>query len=302
MNEMRKKKIIIFIIILFIITTVLPITVCSKINNNFKSVDIKDQYQEYGDHPIWLSNNIPQWQEFIPTKNNLVKVEIKIKQANMESSPLILEIHNPYGYKLTYQEINTSEIPDVPSWVSFDFPDISVYPGGTYFINVLYKGIGEYAWYGTWEDKYPNGGSSRDPDWDFCFRTYTRNFPPNQPIRPIGNINLRTGLQYEFLSLTTDPDEDNINYLFDWGDGNDSGWLGPFSSGEAVIAKYSWSKQGTFEIKVKARDEFNQEGDWSDSLAISVSKSKTKNSPFLIFLENHPHLFPLIRQILGLKI
>jgi PKD repeat protein len=34
---------------------------------------------------------------------------------------------------------------------------------------------------------------------------------------------------------------------------------------------------------------------------LSTSKTKTINKPFLTFLENHPHLFPLLRQILGLK-
>jgi len=32
----------------------------------------------------------------------------------------------------------------------------------------------------------------------------------------------------------------------------------------------------------------------------NMQKNKLINTPFLTFLENHPHLFPLIRQILGL--
>jgi len=36
-------------------------------------------------------------------------------------------------------------------------------------------------------------------------------------------------------------------------------------------------------------------------VSLSTSKTKTTNTPFLTFLQNHPHLFPIIRKILGLK-
>ena len=68
----------------------------------------------------------------------------------------------------------------------------------------------------------------------------------------------------------------------------------------AVSAKYSWNKEGTFEIKVKVKDDFNQSSNWSDSLFVTIPKNKATNSPLLRFLENHPNLFPLLRQILGL--
>jgi hypothetical protein len=298
---MNKKKMKVIVLMLFLWVILLPNTV--SFNNNFlKTSDIIDQHQEHGDHPIWLSNNIPQWQVFIPTKNNLIKVEIKIKQTNMESSPLLLEIHNPFGYKLTHKELNVSEIPDIPGWVSFDFADIHVYPGDTYFIYVIFKGVGEYAWYGSWEDKYPIGVSSRDPDWDFCFRTFSRNFPPNQPIRPSGNRNIKIGEEYEYMSLATDPEGDQISYLFDWGDGNNSDWIGLYNSGDVVTGKYAWTKNGTFEVKVKAKDEFNQESDWSDSIIVNLSKTKAIYSLLLKLLDNHPNLFPHLRRAMGMII
>ena len=33
-------------------------------------------------------------------------------------------------------------------------------------------------------------------------------------------------------------------------------------------------------------------------VVLTVARSKILNSNFLTFLENHPHLFPLLRQIL----
>jgi hypothetical protein len=67
--------------------------------------------------------------------------------------------------------------------------------------------------------------------------------------------------------------------------------------------------QGSYSIKAKAKDDPNGDGDlsdgtesvWSDPLSVSMPKNKPYiNTPFLSFLENHPHLFPLLRQLLGL--
>ena len=58
--------------------------------------------------------------------------------------------------------------------------------------------------------------------------------------------------------------------------------------------------KGDYEILVKSKDEYDLENLWSGSLPISMPKTKTINTLFLKFLENHPHLFPLLRQLLGL--
>ena len=58
--------------------------------------------------------------------------------------------------------------------------------------------------------------------------------------------------------------------------------------------------KGDYEIRVKAKDEYDLESLWSGSLPINMPKTKTFHTPFLKFLENHPHMFPLLRQILEL--
>jgi hypothetical protein len=51
-------------------------------------------------------------------------------------------------------------------------------------------------------------------------------------------------------------------------------------------------------VKVKAKDEYDAESGWSDPLSISMPKNKPYiNTPFLQFLENHLHMFPLLRKI-----
>jgi len=59
---------------------------------------------------------------------------------------------------------------------------------------------------------------------------------------------------YSYSSSTTDPNNDQIYYQFYWGDGSNSGWLGPYDSGQTGIGAHSWTELGTYEVTVKAQD------------------------------------------------
>ena len=87
---------------------------------------------------------------------------------------------------------------------------------------------------------------------------------------------------YTYTSSASDPDADNIYYLFSWGDGTDSGWIGPYASGQIVSESHVWDSKGSFSVKVKAKDDPNGDGDlsdgsesvWSDPLPIIMPKTK----------------------------
>ncbi len=64
-------------------------------------------------------------------------------------------------------------------------------------------------------------------------------------------------LTYTFVS--NDPEEDNVSYYIDWGDGDKEGWLGPYKSGQEINESHSWDEEGEYEIKAKAKDY------WDDS-------------------------------------
>jgi len=66
-----------------------------------------------------------------------------------------------------------------------------------------------------------------------------------------------------FQALVSDPNGDDIYYMFDWGDETYSEWLGPYGSGEEVETNNSWSTIGEYEVKAKAKDTFGEESDWS---------------------------------------
>jgi aminopeptidase YwaD len=100
---------------------------------------------------------------------------------------------------------------------------------------------------------------------------------PNKPSKPAGENSGRYGEEYVYSAVTTDPQNDQILYLFDWGDGTDSGWIGPFDSGETGEASHVWMQRGTYSIKVKAKDIEGHESAWSNSLVVSMPKTKIIN-------------------------
>jgi PKD domain-containing protein len=128
------------------------------------------------------------------------------------------------------------------------------------------------------------------------------NRPPNKPSAPLGSISGRIKTEYTYKSTATDPDntQDQIYYMFDWGDGTFSDWIKhqPECGGQA---SHIWNKQGNYEIKVKAKDIYGRESDWSDPLPVSMPKNKPFiDIPLFSFLENHPNLLPILRHILKL--
>jgi len=119
---------------------------------------------------------------------------------------------------------------------------------------------------------------------------------PSNPSTPTGPSKGKPDTEYTFsTTAVTDPDGDMIYYQWDWGDGNFSELLG------TTEATYTWSYEDNFEVRVIAMDEHGGESDWSDPFTFSTPKNKPYiNTPFLRFLEQHPHLFPLLRQLLDL--
>jgi len=76
-------------------------------------------------------------------------------------------------------------------------------------------------------------------------------YPPNKPSGPILCYN---NTSYTYFTNATDPENDPIYYMFDWGDGNFSDWLGPYESSEIVSANHTWVRQDICGITVKAKD------------------------------------------------
>ena len=122
--------------------------------------------------------------------------------------------------------------------------------------------------------------------------------PPTVPDIT-GPSSVKSGESQEYTFSSTDPEGDDISYYIDWGDNSGEICLGPFPSGDEIKSSHTWNEDGTYEIRVKAQDIHGFESD-NATLQVSTPRVKTFNNPFLQFLENHPYLFPLLRQLLGL--
>jgi len=95
-----------------------------------------------------------------------------------------------------------------------------------------------------------------ETDWSDTTTVEMGNTPPENPDRPEGPSSGIVGIEYTYSTHTNDPEYDNLEYFFDWGDATDSGWIdNPFAS-------HTWLNPGEYGIRVKARDSWD-ESDWS---------------------------------------
>ncbi|RLF36819.1 MAG: hypothetical protein DRN08_00615 [Thermoplasmata archaeon] len=152
-----------------------------------------------------------------------------------------------------------------------------------------------------------HGAKSIGQIWSFTTEESSQNNPPNKP-----DINGPTsgyvGINYTFSAAAIDPDGDQVYYLFDWGDGNTSDWLGPFLSGESINMNHSWLRKGIYNIRVKAKDTHGNESMWSDPFQISISKNieitniKTGYVYFFIPAFNRSYAYINIFDRLGVSV
>jgi hypothetical protein len=104
------------------------------------------------------------------------------------------------------------------------------------------------------------------------------NDPPNIPNQPSGITDGNFGISYKYITYTTDPDENEVKYYFDWGD--ESGiWTNFTASGQQVSADHIWNTAGTFLVKVKAQDIYGLESDWSPVLIVTIAENNPPGKP-----------------------
>ena len=127
------------------------------------------------------------------------------------------------------------------------------------------------------------------------------NSEPEKPDSPTGPTSGKPNVFYDFSSSSTDADNDQIYYLFDWGDATDSGWIGPYNSGDTCTASNNWSIKGDYEIRVKVKDIYGLESEWSEPLSINIPKNKLKTYSFFEILEKHPNILQLLKFIFNLN-
>jgi len=214
---MKKKIVGIFVCTLLIATTypVFSIEMNNEVISNKASPDylpVKwkglDQVQDINcGHGFFIGPPVLGAQEFKPSKDKLIGIELWIYRwmeppSDLEITVSIRDSLN--GSDLTVTTVSADQI-ETEEWVLFDFDDITVTPGNTYYIICSGGGsieIGCFCWYFGINNPYKNGIAWRSwddganwsdlEDWnpeypqiDLCFKTYhskprTKTFDINQ--------------------------------------------------------------------------------------------------------------------------
>jgi len=290
----------------------------SRVSISTNLDDELDQYQDQFDkntnrygHVINYYRTVAQ--SFKPTVTVLTRVEVCVIIPDDVDGNLKCAIKEELtGEDLTFTEKTARELrkerdpshTSQPIWIEFDFPDIETIPEKTYYIvcSDYDDRNGFYSWMVNGDShSYSRGSvwvsSDQCKSWeergvDSYFRTYGTG-KDARPYKPElnGPNSGKPGVEYPYTTSTTDPDGDQIYYLFDWGDGSDSGWLGPYDSGYLVKTNHVWDQRGSYKIKVKAKDIYGAESDWK-TLHIIMSKNKPLNiQKLLILFEKLDFLF-----------
>ncbi len=110
----------------------------------------------------------------------------------------------------------------------------------------------------------------------------TINMPPDKPSAPSGPGSIYAWSEYAYSSFASDPDGDEVEYTFDWGDKNTSRTNLTSSAGNAS-AVHSWSRAGDYRIRVIARDRWGAASNWSEDLTVTVIANNKPNKPTELF-------------------
>jgi hypothetical protein len=108
------------------------------------------------------------------------------------------------------------------------------------------------------------------PVWKFVTTRRVINDRPDTPSMPIGLASGYTETTYSYNASASDPNGDQVKYIFDWGDGNTSET--PFvNSGKIASASHTWSSAGTYLVKTQAIDNKSASSNWSNTLKIIIN-------------------------------
>lgn len=89
------------------------------------------------------------------------------------------------------------------------------------------------------------------------------------PYPPFGEINGTINVEYEYVVNTI---EVGSFWMFDWGDGTFSEWIGVDGSDDHISANHSWDEYNEYNVRVKHKSAYSVESPWSSPLIVTISK------------------------------
>gem|GEM_PF-1594271 len=170
-------------------------------------------------------------------------------------------------------------------WHRFTAEDIDI-PDGTAYVKVV---LGAHAY----SDELTPVEIRFDEVYFGVTTHDTENNPPKAPAIT-GPTSGKTGVEYTYTFVSTDPEGDEVYYWVEWGDDCPvEEWIGPYASGDTVSFTHTWDTRGTYLVKAMARDTHNAESEWA-TLEVSIPKAYERYTLFerlvctLQHLTGHP--------------
>lgn len=143
------------------------------------------------------------------------------------------------------------------------------------------------------------GKKTTGPLW--IFQTGINDPPLAPSIEGLINGSIKINHNYNFTA--EDPDNDNISYYIDWGDGTSINWSKYYLSDMKVIFNHTWNEKGTYNITAKVRDIYGQIGP-ETVFVVTMPKNKPFNHNFYMFnsfFDRVSKAFPILKYILSTK-
>lgn len=263
----------------------------TSIKSNLVAVNLSYMNEigySYNDLAIFLKDNINIYKINIKEALNQTKIFGEMWGINYIIEPYhFLEqlIINNYEYQNIKNQIQ--------SYIDSSILAKKIYPGDTVYGLNLYlpRNTPDYNHAlrydsGILPSPYEETKFAQDTQWNEFLKTFlgiAYNTAPEIPIIT-GPQEGKTNEISDYNIYAVDPDGDNISFFIDWGDNTNSGWIGPYPSGETHKESHTWNEQGTFTIRVKVKDIHEAESDWV-SLSVSMPKTKYKeNNKIFTFL------------------
>lgn len=133
-----------------------------------------------------------------------------------------------------------------------------------------------------------------ESEWSETLTVTVTNTPPTKPEKPDGPTSGNYKDTHEYSTKSTDEDGHRLRYGWDWdGDGDVEEWTDYVNENTEITTSNKWSSKGTYDIRVKAQDEYGEESNWSDPLVVTMPKTHSFiDSPFIFILEKIANLFP----------
>lgn len=111
----------------------------------------------------------------------------------------------------------------------------------------------------------------------------TKGFPVRNNTKPetpiiTGPSRAKISTEIEFSVVTTDKENDDIQYIINWSDENEKVCIGPYHSGDNIYFYNNWSEKGQYTVDICAIDIYGKE---SECTTLKIRMEKNYNNRYL---------------------